>query len=183
MSFQNNSFHKERETRLAHKPMHCIPCRCHARACETAVPCLYKRLPVLSDSCCMIRSWLVRLGQCNLVWTAVTTTQTQLIHSTWLQDTLSQCSCHWLQPKRRLSAGDLRNLWLSQGVRLQLTRSRCHGKFVAASTKTCASDCARPSIWMRNSVLVRREASCSPSAPRLPIRASISSRKTVEGAW
>lgn len=36
---------------------------------------------------------------------------------------------------------------------------------------------------MRNSVLVRREASCSPSAPRLPMRASISSRKTVEGAW
>eukprot|EP00955_Chlamydomonas_euryale_P098931 365184-Chlamydomonas_euryale.AAC.1 len=41
----------------------------------------------------------------------------------------------------------------------------------------------KPSICTRISVFMRRLASCSPSPPRAPISASISSRKMVEGEW
>mmetsp|Transcript_35423 Transcript_35423/g.88608 ORF Transcript_35423/g.88608 Transcript_35423/m.88608 type:complete len:254 (+) Transcript_35423:636-1397(+) len=71
--------------------------------------------------------------------------------------------------------------------------SMSHGKLVAASTITFlpASSAGsssspprlHPSICTRNSDLTRREASCSPAAPRDVHRESISSMKMVEGAW
>eukprot|EP00982_Pelagococcus_subviridis_P003216 24566-Pelagococcus_subviridis.AAC.1 len=73
--------------------------------------------------------------------------------------------------------------------RLSIAGSRSHGRFVAARTKTSSSDLARPSIWIRSSVLSRRDASWSPPplAPPPPSRADItassSSMNTVLGAW
>mmetsp|Transcript_58469 Transcript_58469/g.117394 ORF Transcript_58469/g.117394 Transcript_58469/m.117394 type:complete len:491 (-) Transcript_58469:407-1879(-) len=64
--------------------------------------------------------------------------------------------------------------------------SSSQGMLDAASTNTSASLLAKPSIWIRSSVFMRRLPSCSlpPSnPPRCPMMASISSRKMVEGAW
>ena len=68
--------------------------------------------------------------------------------------------------------------------------SMSHGKLVAASTITFFSSSPvssppplHPSICTRNSDLTRRDASCSPAAPRDVHSESISSMKMVDGAW
>jgi hypothetical protein len=58
--------------------------------------------------------------------------------------------------------------------------SRIHGMFVAASTSTPVSSCPTPFICTRNSVLIRRLPSLSPS-PREPASESSSSMKMIDG--
>jgi len=67
-------------------------------------------------------------------------------------------------------------------MRLRAASSRSCGRFVAASTSTLLSLLElTPSNWTKNSVLSRREASCS-YPPLAPIIESISSMKMTDGA-
>jgi hypothetical protein len=58
--------------------------------------------------------------------------------------------------------------------------SSTHGIFVAANTRTPVSSCPTPFICTKNSVLIRREPSDSPS-PREPANESSSSMKMIDG--
>ena len=59
---------------------------------------------------------------------------------------------------------------------------RAHGKFVAPSTNTPVSSLPTPCICTRNSVLIRRLASLSPS-PLVPHSESTSSMNTIDGLF
>ena len=88
---------------------------------------------------------------------------------------------------------------MRRSSRRRSASSRSHGLFEVASTITSASALPTttpppqllpvpppppmPSIWTSSSDLRRRLASCSPAAPRAETSASISSKKTIEGAW
>ena len=64
--------------------------------------------------------------------------------------------------------------------RRRMAASSCHGMLVAPRINTPLESRPTPSIWTRSSVLIRRDASDSPS-PRGPHKASTSSMKIIEG--
>ena len=66
--------------------------------------------------------------------------------------------------------------------RRRMAASSCHGIFVAPSIRTPFESLPTPSICTSNSVLIRRDASDSPS-PRGPQRASTSSMNMMAGLF
>mmetsp|Transcript_51053 Transcript_51053/g.100073 ORF Transcript_51053/g.100073 Transcript_51053/m.100073 type:complete len:367 (+) Transcript_51053:163-1263(+) len=84
--------------------------------------------------------------------------------------------------------------WFGSGTYIRFSNrrrnasSKSQGRFVVARTMTLLllqgfvmAD-VRPSTWLRISLFIRREASCSELPPLVLARASTSSRKTIEGA-
>mmetsp|Transcript_403 Transcript_403/g.823 ORF Transcript_403/g.823 Transcript_403/m.823 type:complete len:369 (+) Transcript_403:194-1300(+) len=70
--------------------------------------------------------------------------------------------------------------------RRSMAGSRSHGRFDAASRKTCGAfsrSAVSPSIWIKISVFSRRDPSCSSPPPRALMTESNSSMKIVDGAW
>lgn len=63
-----------------------------------------------------------------------------------------------------------------------IATSRAQGMLVAPRTRTPCVSLPTPFIWTRNSVLIRLDASDSPS-PRVPHKESISSTKMMDGAF
>lgn len=73
-------------------------------------------------------------------------------------------------------------MWTRRWKRRRMAASSCQGIFVAPRISTPRESLPTPSICTRSSVLIRREASDSPS-PRGPQSASISSMKMIEGLF
>ena len=78
------------------------------------------------------------------------------------------------------ASGPGNGIYIRFSNRRLMALSSAHGMLVAPRTKTPVSSLPTPFIWTRNSVLIRREASDSPS-PRVPHRESTSSIKIIEG--
>lgn len=74
----------------------------------------------------------------------------------------------------------MRNFMKGVTYRRLIALSNCHGMFVAPSTSTPVSSFPTPFICTKNSVLIRLDASDSPS-PRAPQRESTSSMKIIAG--
>mmetsp|Transcript_51054 Transcript_51054/g.100077 ORF Transcript_51054/g.100077 Transcript_51054/m.100077 type:complete len:321 (+) Transcript_51054:163-1125(+) len=113
-----------------------------------------------------------------------------VISESSLRDT-SAVSCESLVNIRKISS---LASWFGSGTYIRFSNrrrnasSKSQGRFVVARTMTLLllqgfvmAD-VRPSTWLRISLFIRREASCSELPPLVLARASTSSRKTIEGA-
>lgn len=78
------------------------------------------------------------------------------------------------------ASGPGNGMYMRFSNRRLMALSSAHGILVAPRTNTPVSSLPTPFIWTRNSVLIRRDASDSPS-PRVPHRESTSSIKIIEG--
>mmetsp|Transcript_93495 Transcript_93495/g.227147 ORF Transcript_93495/g.227147 Transcript_93495/m.227147 type:complete len:222 (-) Transcript_93495:525-1190(-) len=82
-----------------------------------------------------------------------------------------------------LASASGNGIYIRFSNRRRMAVSRSQGVLVAPRMRSLPESFPTPSIWARNSVLMRRAASDSPDSPRAPQRESTSSMKMIEGLF